>query len=438
MVVRRMGRMIQRTSSHRWWRTAVIASLALLLGLGARLPAAAQQPAGAGGPAPAVAADQPWPRHVIASGPNGADGVHLADLNRDGHQDVATGWEQAGVVTVSLHPGDGDPTEPWPTVTIATHLHGVEDAIFADVDGDGNLDVVTACECRKVVVYFGPDPSELLDPQAWEPMVLPASLGLHRYLKVAVADLDGDQQLDIIGGGKVTPATVGWFRAPADPREAAAWTYTPMSEVGWTMSLIPMDVDQDLDTDVVLSDRVPIRYPDRTIRYDLRGTRWLENTGAGAGWVNHPIGFSKGEHKFLHIADFDGDGLEDVLDGISGPTYNRSFLRRNLGQWGPWEEIEIPQPDGVGRYQDVRIGDIDRDGDLDLVFSYAHAYDELSGVAWLAAGADGGWQRGEISGPAGTKYDNLELYDVDGDEDLDVITSEQVDQLGVIWYENPG
>lgn len=380
-------------------------------------------------------AEEPWVLHTITSGPRGADGVNLADVDGDGDLDVTTAWEQAGLVTVSLQPDD-DPREPWQTVTVGTRLFGVEDAIFADVDADGHLDVVSACECRRLVVHFGPDDPDLVaQPQAWTSVELTAAADFQRWIKVAVADVDGDNRLDIIGGGKVNPATVGWLRAPQNPRDGSAWTYTPMSPVAWTMSLVPRDADADGDTDVVLTDRTYIINPDGTRTYHLRGTRWLENTG-GADWVNHPIGFAGGEHKFIRITDFDGDGHDDVLDGASGATYNRSFLRRNLGQWGPWEVTEIPQPADVGHYQDVAVGDVDLDGVTDLVFSYSHAEGDLSGVVWSAA-TENGWERREISGSPGTKYDNVELVDLDGDGDLDVVTSEQIEQLGVIWYENP-
>ena len=47
------------------------------------------------------------------------------------------------------------------------------------------------------------------------------------------------------------------------------------------------------------------------------------------------------------------------------------------------------------------------------------------------------WQPHDIAGPEGIKYDRLELLDLDGDGDLDIITCEERTNLGVIWYENP-
>ena len=48
-----------------------------------------------------------------------------------------------------------------------------------------------------------------------------------------------------------------------------------------------------------------------------------------------------------------------------------------------------------------------------------------------------GWEGHEISGRKGVKFDRLELVDLDADGDLDVLTCEERDNLGVIWYENP-
>lgn len=52
---------------------------------------------------------QPWQRHTIDDAARGADGVRLADVNGDGHPDIATGWEEAGLVRLYLNPGPRRP-----------------------------------------------------------------------------------------------------------------------------------------------------------------------------------------------------------------------------------------------------------------------------------------------------------------------------------------
>ena len=66
---------------------------------------------------------------------------------------------------------------------------------------------------------------------------------------------------------------------------------------------------------------------------------------------------------------------------------------------------------------------------------------------WLSSDGtpgDHAWTAHEISGPTGIKFDRMELVDVDGDGDADVMTCEESEPvegkrhgLGVFWYENP-
>ncbi|MEL7336419.1 MAG: hypothetical protein AAFN70_09490, partial [Planctomycetota bacterium] len=46
-----------------------------------------------------------WKRHTIDDRFDGADGVRLADFDGDGLQDIATGWEESGLVCVYKNPG---------------------------------------------------------------------------------------------------------------------------------------------------------------------------------------------------------------------------------------------------------------------------------------------------------------------------------------------
>ena len=50
-------------------------------------------------------AEGPWARHTIDDSSKGADGIRLADINGDGLPDIATGWEEGGIVRAYLHPG---------------------------------------------------------------------------------------------------------------------------------------------------------------------------------------------------------------------------------------------------------------------------------------------------------------------------------------------
>ena len=93
---------------------------------------------------------------------------------------------------------------------------------------------------------------------------------------------------------------------------------------------------------------------------------------------------------------------------------------------------------GLGKA--VAAGDIDLDGKLDIVFSCGMAKEDKHGVMWIAYDqrpTESRWTGHTISGPLGVKFDLVKLIDLDGDGDLDVLTCEEVDNLGVFWYENP-
>ena len=82
----------------------------------------------------------PWRRHTVDDSSIGADGVRLRDVNGDGLPDIATGWEEGNIVRAYLHPGFGRVRERWPAVTVR-QVGSPEDAVFADLDGSGRLDV---------------------------------------------------------------------------------------------------------------------------------------------------------------------------------------------------------------------------------------------------------------------------------------------------------
>jgi len=392
----------------------------------------------------------PWARHTIDSAISGADGVRLGDVNADGLPDIATGWEEDGMIRAYVHPGLADVTAPWPVLQVGP-APSAEDAVLADLDADGRVDVVGSTEGdeRSVYAYWSePDGSytrQRLPAPAWQ------------WMYAVPADLDGEHGIDLVVGGKNAGAEIGVLVSPEDPRDVDAWRYVPLGPVGWTMTLALRDLDEDGDDDVLVADRRVTQPPDRG---DLRGLRWLENPGSvDAPWVNHFLGRRHVEVMFSGAGDLDGDGDTDyVVPNIvtgEGDARDSGELHWLENRWNgrgapdqaDFAEHALPWPERVGRAKAAEPGDLDLDGRQDVALTFEEADDGREGLVWLrqkGSSRHRSWSVRRMSGVDGIKHDDATLVDIDRDGDLDVFTTEErlpraglPTGLGVIWYENP-
>ncbi len=234
----------------------------------------------------------------------------------------------------------------------------------------------------------------------------------------------------VIVGSKGGDAEVGLLELAIIPDDREAWIYRPLVRAGWIMSLALFDFNHDGRTDVLVSDR----------KGSTRGIFWLEQPAEPASeWPRHELGLAGREAMFLDLGDLDADGRADIAAAAKGPEAI-VLLRQPENVSEVWTSRELSLPPGYGGAKAVAIGDLDGDGRPDLAFTCEGASGELRGAGWLRAPADpwsGDWEPHDISGPAGVKFDLIELLDLDGDGDLDLLTCEERDNLGVIWYENP-
>ncbi len=407
----------------------------------------------------------PWKYHVIDSG-LGADGARLLDVNGDGLLDIATGWEQGAVTRAYLNPGPAAAAKHWPFVTVGTTADA-EDAVFADINGDGAYDVISASEgdTRALYVQFAPsNPADYLTDSAWAQVNFNGAVNApvnNQYMFSVVNDLNGDGRPEIIAGGK-NGSQIGYFTSASGTLlNPANWTYHKLRDVGWTMSLIQYDFDHDGDLDLLLSDRRVWKDPvNAQNTQDLRGVYWLENPGRVAlaanpdtPWVEHTVGVTGREVMLIALGDINGDGLPDIAAPIGNPAreVHLFFALDNTGLH--YNEVvlnlEDKLGDGFGTGKALSIVDVNRDGKKDLVYTAEQAVGDKSGVVWLSYGTDptnpNDWTVHQIAGVDGEKYDLAAIADLNGDGYPDVITTEEHNNseggdggLGLIWYENPG
>jgi hypothetical protein len=363
-----------------------------------------------------------WPRHVIDQTSQGADGVRCADVNKDDLLDIVTGWEEGGDVRIAVNPGAEDAAEEWPSFSVG-RAADPEDAVMVDLDGDGWLDVVSCTEGgdRNVYVHWNPGDESGM---SWKMQQVPQLAGQSAWMFCLPLAIVPHNQTDLVFGSKNPNGRIGWLETSASPRDLSTWRWHDLRTSGWIMSLLSEDMDDDGDQDILLSDR----------KGPATGVYWLEQTNDLNTWPEHEVGARGREVMFITTGDIDNDGDRDIAAAVK-PRDVVLYVRRDT-QNSRWNAETVTFSESFGTSKAVRIADIDSDGKQDLVVTCEDAKN-VSGVFWLSRNADGTWEEHDIAGALGTKYDLIELLDLDGDGDLDVITCEEREINAVIWYENP-
>ena len=282
-------------------------------------------------------------------------------------------------------------------------------------------------------VHWAPkEKGRYLEEGAWITQAIPATKKKQSWMYAVPMEVDGLHGVDLVVGSKGGGASVGWLQAPQDPRNLAAWNYHRIYDAGWIMSIERHDVDGDGDDDLVISDR----------KGKSTGVKWLENPGRkvaaeGGRWAEHLIGSQGKEVMFLKVADLDGDGREDIV--CTNRNKHLEWFRRAKGEGVGWDAFKIDLAFKLPMGKSVAVGDINLDGQVDLVTT-SRGREPVRCVAWQSwrqSVKDPAWVDHDIGGTQGAKFDLIELIDLDQDGDLDVITCEEVANLGVFWYENP-
>ncbi len=260
-----------------------------------------------------------------------------------------------------------------------------------DLDGDGDIDAVLGDYFQNLIVLHNDGSGTLT-----EVMTTPFSVeGL------ALGDLDGDGDIDI--AANESDDDFHLFYNDGDGQSFTLMTVAAASSGDKGIALGDLDGDGDLD--LVAGDN-----------NDYYNTSILWNDGDG-NWTNDILGSGAGGYT-VALGDLDGDCDLDIIRPDELATGHNQIWFNNGD--GTFNKTSF----GSGGYWDAKVGDLDNDGDLDVVLSGVYSYlgTEIANALWLNNG-DGTFASSEF-GREGIQR-NIGLGDVDGDGDLDMILTRE-------------
>lgn len=295
-----------------------------------------------------------WTEHTIDPDFPSARSVYAADLDGDGDTDVlgASGGGQ------SIHwweNTDGTGTS-WTRRSVAGYT-GYGSSVFAtDMDGDDDIDVI-GCVSNDVSWWENIDGSGI----SWTEHIVEESFDAAG--QVCATDVDGDGDIDLLGSAYYGNAMVWWENTDGT---GTSWTVNTVDDsFEYAASVSAADVDEDGDIDVL-----------GAAETDDDITWWENTDGSGATWAEHTIEGNFDGAFAVYATDIDGDGFTDVLGAARFADDITWWENSDTDPGIYWTSHTVD--DSFNGAMSVYATDIDGDGDTDILGGALEA-DE---IAW--------------------------------------------------------
>jgi PKD repeat protein len=340
--------------------------------------------------------------------------LDVGDLDQDGYLDIVSGGCATDGNELILWPNQ----DLWSQSDVGSSNFDVLAVAIADLDNDGRSDIVSGNEDRELMAWQNegaPFPEEWASPTLIETMLGPV-------LDIAIADLDHNGFLDVVAASSrlMIYANNG---SPFGASWLARWVRNNDPAVN---GVCVADLDNDGDQDIASASG------DQIV---IWGNPW--NASADNDpfdhdnlWEDQAVSSTFAGAQAVVAADFDGDGLTDIAAvGDAG-----LYVWKNDGTpfSGLWSENQL----SAASMTDLVVADLDHDGDPDLISSCDVGTDNDLTI-WLNDGTpfDGGWSQHyahDITGNVAT----LVIGDMDNDGDADLVRGGNAPTPGQIdlWY----
>ena len=331
-------------------------------------------------------------------------------------------------------PMNFNPTDfhSWPKIT---HVN------FVDLDRDKQLDVLISDAQFNLLGWLHRDGRGGMEtPLAGGPPIE----GFKGPAHTEAFDYDGDGDFDIAVAllGHVGPIDdlIGYAMLLINDGQQNFEPITLLENTARVADVQPADLDGDGDYDFAVA------------KFGLVETGeivWLEQVEEGK-FEEHLL-LDRNGCSFVPIGDLNGDGKPDIV-ALSTQEYEEiiAFINRGGGEFERQVIFEALNP-AFGS-SGIELVDLDLDEDLDVLFSNGDGFDlsglkPYHGVQWLENVGDLEFAYHRIESLYGAY--SVDAGDMDNDGDLDVVAAscfmskyhsswEELPRQGLIWLENDG
>jgi len=312
---------------------------------------------------------------------------------------AADGEVEDHAVTVQAPLGDS-PAFSSPHAA-STNADTPRDAFAVDLDGDGDMDVLSIRAGHRIVWGENDGAQQFADHIVGTNVFYPYA--------IAAADVDGDGHMDMLSGSG--DGNVGWYRNDGNQ----VFTFHTIDTNALTpYDVMAADLDADGDLDVL------------TAAYSSDRITWYENDGAES-FTERDITTDADGARSVFAADVDSDGDLDVLSA----SYADDKIAWYENDGSESFTTHVIASDADAAYC-VFAADMDGDGDMDVLS--ASGRDDR--IAWYENNGGEVFTTHTITNRADA-VQSVSAADMDGDGDMDVLAASENDRT-VAWYENAG